>query len=197
MMKIAILASGRGSNAKYILECVKNGSLKNVEVAAVISDKQDAPVLDIAKQYNVKSVYLDTMKSGAFFSEQGAQFYIENLQFVCAELIVMAGFMKILPDSILKAYKNRIINLHPSLLPAFKGKNAIKQAFEYGVKVGGCSVHFASSELDGGKIIAQSAVKIDNSDTLETFEANVHLAEHKLLVQVIADIACGKIKIGV
>lgn len=196
-MKLTILASGRGTNAKNILELHKRGKLPNVEIAAVISDKRDAPVLEIAKSYNIKSIYLDTMKSGAFFSEEGADFYIQNLRFVCTELIVMAGFMKILPDSILNAYKNRIINLHPSLLPAFKGKNAIRQAWDSGVKVSGCTVHFASAELDGGKIIAQKQVEVSESDTFETFEQKIHSAEYELLPKVISDIASGKIKIGV
>lgn len=196
-MKVTILASGRGTNARNILELQKNGNLPNVEIAAVISDKQDAPVLEVAKSYNVKSIYLDTMKSGAFFSKEGADFYIQNLQFVCTELVVMAGFMKILPDSILNAYKNRIINLHPSLLPAFKGKDAIGQAWNSGANESGCTVHFASAQLDGGEIIAQKKVSRLPSDTLETFEAKIHQAEYELLPRVISDIASGKIKIGV
>lgn len=195
-MKITILASGRGTNAKNILELQRLGKLPNVEIAAVISDKRDAPVLEIAKSYKVKSIYLDTMRSGAFFSDEGADFYIQNLRFVCTELVVMAGFMKILPDSILNAYKNRIINLHPSLLPAFKGKNAIRQAWDSGVEESGCTVHFASAELDGGKIIDQKRVPRLPSDTYESFEQKIHAAEYELLPQVIADIAKGKIKIG-
>lgn len=195
-MKITILASGKGTNVKNILELHKSGKLKNVEIAAVISDNKDAQVLNVAKSYNVKSVYLDTMKKGAFFSDMGADFYIQNLNFVCTELVVMAGFMKILPDSILDAFKNRIINLHPSLLPDFKGKDAIKQAWESGVKIAGCTVHFASNQLDGGKIIEQKKVDILDSDTFKSFEEKVHLAEYELLPKVISDIAAGKIKIG-
>lgn len=188
-MKTTILASGRGSNAKSILEKWRAGELSGVEISALISDNPDAPALQIARDFGVKGIYLDPMRKGAFFSEKGAELYLENLRFVCSELVVLAGFMRILPPLITSAYKNRIINLHPSLLPAFKGKDAIGQAWNFGAKVSGCTVHFVNDELDGGRIIAQKAVEILPEDTLETFEAKIHKAEHELLPSVIAKIA--------
>lgn len=188
-MKTTILASGRGSNAKSILEKWRAGGLPGVEISALISDNPDAPALQIARDFGVKGIYLDPMRKGAFFSEKGAELYLENLRFVCSELVVLAGFMRILPPLITSAYKNRIINLHPSLLPAFKGKDAIGQAWNFGAKVSGCTVHFVNDELDGGRIIAQKAVEILPEDTLETFEAKIHKAEHELLPSVIAKIA--------
>ena len=104
--------------------------------------------------------------------------------------------MKILPPDFVEAYANKMINLHPSLLPDFKGKDAIKQAFDAGVKVCGCSVHFVNNELDGGEVIAQKKVEISPEDTLESLEEKVHKAEHQLLPQIVADIVSGKIAIG-
>ncbi len=197
MIKTVILASGKGSNARRILELQKEGKLPNIEIIALISDFPDAPALDIAKEFGIKSIYLDPMRKGAFFSEEGANFYLENLEFLCAEFVVLAGFMRILPPLITSKYANKMINLHPSLLPAFKGKDAIKQAFEAGVKKAGCTVHFVNDELDGGEIIAQKEVDVLPDDTLETLEEKVHQAEYILLPSVIAKIGSGEIKLGV
>ncbi len=194
-MKLAILASGKGTNAREILRLHSEGKLPHIEIVGVISDVPNAPVLEVAKEFGVKSIYLDTMKKGARFSEEGTQFYLRNLEFICAELIVLAGFMKIIPDEIVNAFPNRIINLHPSLLPAFKAaRNAIDDAWNYGVKISGCTVHFVNSQIDGGRIIAQKAVEITPNDTLETFEAKIHAAEYATLPYVLEDIASGKIK---
>lgn len=195
-MKILILASGRGSNAKKIIESVQNGFIPNSEICGVISDHADAPVLKLASDLNVKSVYLDPMRKGARFSPEGAKFYLENFDFMCADLIVLAGFMRIFSTEMIAPYKNRIINLHPSLLPKYKGIDAIGQTWDSGDKFGGCTVHFVSEELDGGKIIAQRKVERLENDTKETFEEKIHAAEHSLLPEVIRDIALGKIKIG-
>ena len=195
-MKVAILSSGRGSNAKRIMELHKEGKLPHVEITALISDNRDAPSLQIAKDFNIKSIFLDTGAKGARFSEEGANFYIQNLNFVGAELIVLAGFMRIIPKSIIDKFPNRIINLHPSLLPAFKAaKNAIDDAWNYGVKISGCTVHFVNEKLDDGKIIAQKSVEITPSDTRDSFEEKIHAAEHTLLPLIIEDIASGKISI--
>lgn len=195
-MKIAILASGRGSNAKAIFGRAKRGGYKNAEFVALISDKPDAPALQIAKDFGVKALYLDTKKTGARFSEEGASDYISALKSLGADMVVLAGFMKILPAEFVSAFENRIINLHPSLLPAFKGKDAIKQAFDFGAKVCGCTVHFVDNKLDGGEIIAQKAVYILPEYDLCALEEKVHEAEHELLPQVVADVCEGKIKIG-
>lgn len=196
MIKTVIFASGRGLNAKEILEHKKLGKLPNIEIVALISDKPDANALKIAEEFGIKSIYLDPMRKGAFFSEEGAKFYLENLEFLCAEFIILAGFMRIFPPSITSKYANKMINLHPSLLPSFKGKDAIKQAFEAGVKITGCTVHFVNDELDGGKIIDQKAVEILPEDTLESLEEKVHEAEHILLPSVVERISSGEIKLG-
>ena len=127
---------------------------------------------------------------------EGEAAYIEAMREVRADLVVLAGFMRILPDSIVREFEGKMINLHPSLLPAYKGKDAIRRAFEAG-SARGCSVHFVSGELDGGKVIAQKAVDILPSDTLETFEGRVHAAEHALLVGVVSGFADGKSGSGI
>ena len=195
MMKVAILSSGNGTNARRIMELAAEGKLPHVEIAGLISDRRDAPALEVARKFGTKPIFLDAGAGGARFSEAGAKFYIENLNFICAELVVLAGFMRIIPKPVIDAFPNRVINLHPSLLPAFKAsRNAIEDAWNFGVKVSGCTVHFVNEKLDDGKIIAQKAVEIAPDDTLESFEAKMHAAEHSLLPFVVEDIAAGKIR---
>lgn len=192
-MKIAILASGTGSNVKFLFESAKTGKIPNAEWTVLITDKQEALAFKVAEEYGVKSVYIDPEHKGARFSASAAERYMKLLKESGTELVVLAGFMRILPPEFVEEYDGRMINLHPSLLPAFKGKDAIKQAFDYGVKVCGCSVHYVSNELDGGKIIAQEVVEVKDSDTLETLEMRVHDAEHKLLSEVVARFTKGEL----
>jgi len=188
-MNIVILASGRGSNAKRIFEVKKSGGLKNVEIKALLSDKENAPALKIAEDFGIESKYVDVMRKGAFFNPEGTQNYISTIDSYTPDLIVLAGFMRILPVEFVEHYKDKIINLHPSLLPSFKGKDGIKDAWDYGVKVSGCTVHYVNAELDAGKIIAQKIVPIEENDTLESFEEKIHKAEHELLPKVIEDLS--------
>ena len=183
-MNIVILASGRGSNARALFECEKNGMFAGAKIVGLICDIEDAPVFDIAKEYGVEALHLPTLRKGARFSEEASINYQNALKNWNADLVVV------------EAYANKMINLHPSLLPDFKGKDAIKQAFDAGVKVCGCSVHFVNNELDGGEVIAQKKVEISPEDTLESLEEKVHKAEHQLLPQIVADIVSGKIAIG-
>ncbi len=195
-MNIAILASGRGTNARALFENKKNGKLANANIVGLISDISDSPSLSIAQEYGIKSIHIDTMRKGARFSNEASALYKKTLRDWNIDLVVLAGFMKILPPDFVEEFSNKIINLHPSLLPAFKGKDAIKQAFEAGVKVCGCTVHFVNNELDGGKIIAQKVVEVSPDDTLESLEEKVHKAEHILLPSVVEEIVNGKIEIG-
>ncbi|MBO5255501.1 MAG: phosphoribosylglycinamide formyltransferase [Opitutales bacterium] len=188
-MKILVFASGRGSNARAIFQAIKNNTLKDVTVSALVSDIADAPALNIAKQYDIDAVFLDPLRKGARFTEESENNYIDFVKKHNPELIVLAGFMRILPEKFVSKFGSKTINLHPSILPAYKGKDAIKRAFEAKEKQCGCTVHWVSNELDSGTIIAQSKVDIYESDTLESLESKVHSAEHKLLVSVIADFA--------
>lgn len=187
-MKIAIFASGRGSNAEAVLEAVKNGTLKNVEVAALVSDNPDARALKVAEKYGVNAVFIDPKHKGARFSEEGERDYADFIEKLAPDLIFLLGFMRILPQKFLEGFKGKILNLHPSLLPAYKGLTPIKRAFEAGEKRTGCTVHYVTAELDGGETLAQKTVEILPSDTLETLEEKIHAEEHKLVVEVLAQI---------
>ena len=195
-MNIVILASGRGSNARALLECEKKGMFADAKFVGLICDIENAPVFDVAREYGIPALHLPTLRKGARFSDEASANYQNALKQWNADLVVLAGFMKILPPDFVEAYSNKMINLHPSLLPDFKGKDAIKQAFDAGVKVCGCSVHFVNNELDGGEVIAQKKVDILPEYSLEQLEEKVHEAEHELLPQVVADIVSGKIAIG-
>ena len=178
------------------MEAAASGRIR-AEVCALFSDVADAPALSAAREFSVPARFIDPGRHGARLSSEGEAAYIEAMREVCADLVVLAGFMRILPDSIVREFEGKMINLHPSLLPAYKGKDAIRRAFEAREARGGCSVHFVSGELDGGRVIAQKAVDILPSDTLETFEERVHAAERGLLVGVVSDFADGKLGAGV
>lgn len=193
MTKLVILASGRGTNADAILTASENGRLKDLaKTLAVITDNPSAPVIDVAKKHDVFSCYIDPQNRGARFSADAERKYLDFLQSLKPDLVVLAGFMRILPPSIVSAFDGKMINLHPSLLPAYRGKDSIKRAYEAREKFTGCTVHFVSDVLDGGSIIAQTPVEIQPTQTLGEVEANVHRAEHALLVDVIARIAKAK-----
>ena len=181
-MKIIIFASGKGSNANAVFEAIKNKTLPNVEVLALVSDIADARVLEIAKNNGVEAVFIDPLRKGARFTEESENNYINFVEKHNPDMLVLLGFMRILPEKFVEKFGHKTINLHPSLLPKYKGLHPIQRAFEAGDSESGCSLHFVSNELDGGEIIAQSAVKITETDTLETLEEKVHTAEHKLVV---------------
>ncbi|MBE6414642.1 MAG: phosphoribosylglycinamide formyltransferase [Verrucomicrobiaceae bacterium] len=189
MMKILVFASGRGSNARAIFNAIKDATLSNVEVLALVSDIADAPALKIAEEFGIKAVFIDPLRKGARFTEESEKHYIEFVEQHNPDLIVLAGFMRILPETFVSKFGLKTINLHPSLLPAYKGLDPIKRAFEANEKQSGCSIHWVSNELDGGAIIAQSPVDILSTDTLETLEEKVHKAEHKLMVEVIGNLS--------
>lgn len=188
-MDIVILGSGRGSNANAILKAWKDGQLGKAQVKAVISDVPDAPILNIAKSYNVPARTIDINANTAKISVGDTNKLIDLTNEFKPKLIVLAGFMKILSHRFIQEYESRIINIHPSLLPSFKGLNAIKRAYERGVKISGCTVHWVSKGVDEGKIIAQLPVRIMNSDTLDSFTQKIHAAEHFLLPEVISQLS--------
>ena len=188
-MDIVILGSGRGSNANAILKAWKDGQLGKAQVKAVISDVPDAPILNIAKSYNVPARTIDINANTAKISEGDTNKLIGLTNEFKPKLIVLAGFMKILSHRFIQEYESRIINIHPSLLPSFKGLNAIKRAYERGVKISGCTVHWVSKGVDEGKIIAQLPVRIMDSDTLDSFTQKIHAAEHFLLPEVISQLS--------
>lgn len=192
-MKVALLGSGRGSNAEAILGAWKAGALGTVEPVLLLSDRKTAPFLDLGGRYGLPAEAIPAAKgSGARLGPEVEQAYVERLQQARVELVVLVGFMRILVGALLEHYPEAIVNLHPSLLPAFRGLNAIRRAHAYGVRLTGCTVHYVTRELDGGPILAQEAVAIDPGDSLATVEARVHKAEHRLMPRILREIAEGQ-----
>lgn len=190
---IVILGSGRGTNAEALLKAKANNQLGSANIAAIVSDHEDAGILTLGQKFKVPAIYIDPGQKSVRLSKQAEQTYIERITSFSPKLIVLAGFMRIIDRPFIDAFESNIINLHPSLLPSFPGLNGIRQAFEHGVKVTGCTVHWVTPELDAGPIIDQKTVRVDEKDTLEMLERKVHIAEHQLLPDVVARLSSGKI----
>lgn len=185
-MRVVILGSGRGSNAGAILQARQDGRLGRATVVQIFSDKADAGILALGKQFGVPAAYLDAAPFKTKLEGEGEARYIAAIEACQPDLVVLAGFMRVIKPGFLGAFAGKIINLHPSLLPSFPGLDGIGQAWRRGVKIAGCTVHAVTLEVDGGPIIDQSAVRIEESDTLESFAEKIHSAEHALLPAVIA-----------
>ncbi|MDR1497248.1 MAG: phosphoribosylglycinamide formyltransferase [Puniceicoccales bacterium] len=184
-MKIAILASGRGSNAEAILAAQEAGQLGNARVNALFCDVPGAPVLGIGARFGVPTYQPPAGVFKTKFSPEVELAWAQAIRETGADFLVLAGFMRVIKQALLESFPNRIINLHPSLLPAFAGLDAIGQAWRHGVKITGCTVHYVNATVDGGTIIEQEAVRRTDDDTMETFAAKIHAAEHRLLPAVI------------
>lgn len=191
-MRVVILGSGRGSNAEAILRAEKEGRLGEAHVVAIFSDKPDAGILKLGEEEGVPSRFLHPGSFKTKLVGEAEQKYIETIAAEKPDLIVLAGFMRIIKPPFIQAFAGKIINLHPSLLPAFKGLNGIGQALAYGVKYTGCTVHYVTDDVDGGPIIDQAIVRVEKTDTLEQLEKKVHEAEHELLPSVIARLSRGQ-----
>lgn len=191
-MKLGILISGRGSNMLAIAEAIANGTIPNAEIAVVISDKPFAQGLIKAQEKGIETLAIP--RNGRTRQEHDLEI-IAELKNRGVELVCLAGYMRLLSKDFIRSFSNQIINIHPSLLPSFKGLDAQKQAFEYGVKVTGCTVHFVDEELDHGAIIAQKDVEVKDDDTVETLSARILEQEHALYIEAIAKIVAGKYEI--
>lgn len=185
-MNLAIFASGNGSNFEAIVNGVNNGVINNVNVKILIVDHQDAYVIERAKRLNIK--YKVVLLKDFSSKEEYEKHILEILKEEGINYIALAGYMKIITPVLLSAFPNRIINIHPALLPSFKGAHGIQDAFNYGCKVFGVTIHYVSSELDGGQIIAQRAFEYYGSD-IEEIERKIHEIEHELYPEVINRIA--------
>lgn len=184
-MRVVILGSGTGSNAKAILQAQRDGMLGKAEVVQIIADQPAAGILAHGETFGVPARYLDPAPFKTKLEGAGEDLYIETIRGLKADLVVLAGFMRVLKPKFIEAFAGKIINLHPSLLPAFPGLDGIGQAWRYGVKLAGCSVHYVTAEVDGGPIVDQAVVRIEPDDTLVTFGDKIHAAEHLLLPAVI------------
>jgi phosphoribosylglycinamide formyltransferase 1 len=185
-MRVVILGSGRGSNAEAILLAQAAGQLGRAEVVQIFSDKPDAGILALGPKFGVPATFLDAAPFKTKLDGAGEQHYVAAITSCLPDLVVLAGFMRVIKPGFLTAFAGKIINLHPSLLPSFPGLDGIGQAWNRGVKIAGCTVHYVTQEVDGGPIIDQAAVHIEAADTLESFAQKIHAAEHALLPAVIA-----------
>src|SRR5207302_7410028 len=178
-LPIGILGSGKGSNCRAILERIRSGDLA-AEARVVISDVLDAPILDIAREFSVANAYLPPGQFRTRLEPEAEEELVKMLRGAGVGLVVLAGFMRVLRAPMLRAFPQRIINIHPSLLPKFTGLEAWKQALAAGEKVTGCTVHYVDDRFDHGKILAQRYVVISPADSTDSLHARKQILEHKL-----------------
>ena len=187
--RLGVLISGRGSNLQSILEAILNGSL-DATVAVVISNKADAAGLARAREAGVQAVYLNPREYTGRDAYDSA--IVDVLREAAVDLVCLAGFMRLVGPILLQSFPNRVLNIHPSLLPAFPGLNAQEQAMSHGVRVAGATVHFVTSDLDAGPIIAQAAVPVLDHDTVDSLSARILVEEHKLYPAAIRMVLDGR-----
>lgn len=192
MLKIAVLASGSGSNLQSIIDNIQAGKL-DAQIQLVLSDKKDAYALKRAASAGIKTCYMNPKDYDDRVSYDKA--LAEEVKASGAELIVLAGFMRILNKVFLEKFNNRVINIHPALLPSFPGLHAQEQAWAYGVKVSGCTVHFVDCGTDTGPIIAQRTVPVLETDTADDLAKRILVEEHKIYPYVIQMIAEGRVQL--
>ena len=180
--KLAVLVSGNGSNLQAIIDCIENNSL-SAEISLVLSNVKDAYALERAKNHGLEFVFLDpkVFPNRANYERK----IIELLLSKSVDLICLAGFMQILGKKFIEVFSGKVINIHPSLLPAFPGLNVQKKALEHGVKFSGCTVHFVNEEIDGGAIIIQSVVPIHDEDDIESLSKRILQQEHIIYPEAI------------
>ena len=177
-LKIAILASGEGSNFQELIDLSRSNNF-DIDIRLLITNKSDAGCLLRAKKSNISYRIIKTSdyENKEYFEEE----IINTIKKYDIEIVVMAGWMKIMSSKFVNTFKNKIINIHPSLLPSFKGNNAIKESLKNGSKITGCSVHFVEPEVDSGSLIMQAAVSISDQDDLDSITKKIHLLEHEIL----------------
>ncbi len=191
-LALGVLISGSGTNLQAIIDEIEAGRL-DARIAVVISNQEQARGLDRARRHGIDAVFIDRQKYSR--PREYDEAILAELVNHDVELVVMAGYMRLLGHCVLEQYPNRVLNIHPSLLPSFAGANGIRDASERGVKVTGVTVHFANEEFDEGPIIAQEPVRIEEDDTLESLEAKIHQVEHALYPRVIQWISEGRVTV--
>lgn len=191
-IKLGVLLSGSGTNLQAIIDCIEKGTL-DATVELVVSSRPDAYGLERARKHSLqtltlsKEIYADPLVADEVIAAE--------LKMHDVEYVIMAGYMRMVHAPILMSYPNRVVNLHPALLPSFKGAHAIQDAFDYGVKVTGVTVHFANDQYDCGPIIAQQALVVEEDWTIEELEAHIHEIEHVLYPRTIQLIAEGRVRV--
>jgi phosphoribosylglycinamide formyltransferase 1 len=194
-LRLGIIGSGKGSNLVSLVEACQSGSL-DASIALVLSDVENSGVLTNAAKFSLGLRHIAPGKFRTKLDESAERAFVEALKEAEVDLVVLTGFMRILKGEFLRAFENRVVNIHPSLLPSFPGLEAWKQAFDYGVKVTGCTIHFVDQGIDTGRIIAQRTVETRAADTAASLYARIQAAEHKLYPATIGRIASGEIEIG-
>lgn len=190
--RLGVLGSGKGSNFVAIADACRTGTIP-ATVAVVVSDVEDAGILKHARDRLIAAKFIPPGKFRTKLDEEAERAFIETLQKARVDLVVLAGFMRVLKGDFLRAFDGRIVNIHPSLLPSFPGLEAWKQALDHGVKTTGCTVHFVDAGVDAGPIIGQQPVPVLENDTPETLHERIHAAEHELYPGCVAAIARGEI----
>ncbi len=180
--RIAVLLSGRGSNFEAIADSVAAGRIPNAEIAVVVSNRENAPGIEKARQRGLEAVIIP---SKGRQREEYDREVVALLEAKKIDLVCLAGFMRLLSPYFVEHFRNRILNIHPALLPAFPGLEAQKQALEWGVKYSGCSVHFVDENLDAGPIVAQAVVPVHDDDTEETLAARILREEHRIYTEAV------------
>jgi phosphoribosylglycinamide formyltransferase 1 len=192
--RLGVLGSGQGSNFVALADAIAAGNIP-AEIALVVSDVESAGILEHARQRNLPARFIAPGKFRTKLDEDAERACVTALQEAQVDLIVLAGFMRVLKGEFLRAFEGRIVNVHPSLLPSFPGLEAWKQALDYGVKTTGCTVHFVDAGVDSGAIIGQQPVPVRDDDTAETLHARIHAVEHELYPKCVAAIARGEISV--
>jgi len=190
-LKVGVLASGTGTDLQSIIDASEKGMI-DADVTVVISDIKNAFALKRAEKHGIKAFFVDSKEKNNINHEKEVNVILEDNSI---NLVVGAGYMKILTPSFVKEWYGKLINIHPALLPSFKGANGQKDAFEYGVKISGCTTHFMDEYMDHGPIILQAAVKVIPSDNKDKLAANILEVEHQILPRTIQLFAEGRLKI--
>lgn len=193
-LRLGALGSGKGSNFVAIAEAARATDAP-FEVVTVLSDVENAGILQHARHFGVPAQFIAPGKFRTKLDEEAEAAYIAALKAAQVDYVVLAGFMRILKGDFLREFAERVVNIHPSLLPAFPGLEAWRQALEYGVKITGCTVHFVDQGIDSGAIIAQSTVPVVDGDSAESLHARIQVAERELYPRALSLIARGKIKL--
>lgn len=191
-MRIGILISGRGSNMLALADAISEGRIPGAEIAIVISDQREAAGLVRAAERGIRTLVFE--RRGRTRIEHECEI-ITSLREHRVDLVCLAGYMRLLSPAFIEAFRHRILNIHPSLLPAFPGLDAQRQALEHGVKFSGCTVHFVDETLDGGPVITQRVVPVHDDDTEETLAARILVEEHKTYAEAVAMIVSGNYKL--
>ncbi|TKB62814.1 MAG: phosphoribosylglycinamide formyltransferase [Nitrospira sp.] len=195
-LRVAVLASGRGSNLQAIIDAIEAGQV-HAQIVAVISNKKDAVALERARKHGIKDLFVDPKPFAGRPDSREAydRSLLEVLQQHNVELVLLAGYMKIVTAVLVNAYANRMMNIHPSLLPSFPGLDVQKKAIDWGCKLAGCTVHFVTEGVDEGPIIIQAAVPILDDDTSDTLAARILVQEHKIYSRAVQLFAEGRLRV--